>query len=232
MVNRKAIETAFSKYYSGLTGQQVPIFEIEFFPYSNLNHTILVRQGRIFVRISDILTDAPPSVLTALLIILLHKLFSDRPVPTGYQKVYRSYVSQDYVRLKIRQVRSKRGRKHLTSAQGQVFDLRPIFHELNRKYFSERIDNLKLSWSLRRSRRVLGHYDPAHQTIVINQRLDHALVPKFVLEYVLYHEMLHAFLGDRHCSGRRITHDRNFRKAEKKFYHYALAQEFIRSDFF
>ena len=231
-MDRDAVETAFSEYYSHLRGQQVPAFEIRFFPYSNLSHTIRGRQGKIFVRISDILSNAPAEVLTAVLIILLHKLFSDEPAPEGYRKVYRSYVSQDEVRLKIRWIRSQRGRKHLTSEQGQVFDLRQIFHKLNRQYFSERIDNLRLSWSRRRGRRVLGHYDPAHRTIVINQRLDHALVPKLVLEYVLYHEMLHAFLGDRCRSGRRSVHDRNFCEAEKRFHHYALAREFIRSSLF
>src|SRR5437016_11615639 len=53
----------------------LPEFKIQFFPFTNLNNTIRLREGRILVRISDLLEGAPESVLHAILHILIAKLY-------------------------------------------------------------------------------------------------------------------------------------------------------------
>ena len=221
------LKQAFLDYYLRLKDQAVPPFTIEFYPYRNLSHTIRARQGKVLVRISDILADAPAEVLKVTLGILLHKLFC-KPVPESQRRMYRSYVNTATVCDKVREVRKARGKKYLGSPIGRVFDLRGLFDQLNRRYFGGRLCIHYLSWSRSENRRSLGHYDSAHQAIVLNRRLDRSSIPQFVVEYVLYHEMLHAFLGEKNHNGRRQIHHRLFRKAEQEFSHYVLAREYTR----
>src|SRR5258708_8869851 len=53
----------------------MPEFKVQFFPFANLNNTIRLRDGRILVRLSDLLEGAPTQVLHAILHILLAKLY-------------------------------------------------------------------------------------------------------------------------------------------------------------
>lgn len=224
----QALEQVFIEEYAHLTGEGVPSFSIQFFLYRTLNHTIRLRSGKILVRISDILADAPLQILTSVLVILLHKLFR-RPVSGAHRSTYQQYVTSEPVRRKARRIRSLRGQKRLSSPVGQVFDLGMLFDRLNDVYFGKGLRVRHLSWSQHSNQRALGHYDAAHQTIVIDRRLDRPSVPQFVVEYVVYHEMLHAFWGDKTDKGRRRIHHELFREAEKKFFHYLEAKEFIRS---
>jgi hypothetical protein len=77
-----------------------------------------------------------------------------------------------------------------------------------------------LSWSARRSKRILGHHDYAHDAIVISRSLDNADVPEFFVEFVLYHEMLHMKHQPRLVNGRRVYHTPAFRADERRFERY------------
>ena len=48
-----------------------------------------------------------------------------------------------------------------------------------------------LTWSGHVAKRSLGHYDPAHNTIVVSRVFDRKKTPRYAVEYLLYHEMLH-----------------------------------------
>jgi hypothetical protein len=92
-----------------------------------------------------------------------------------------------------------------------------MFSDLNARYFGGRIERPLLSWSHRPTRRVLGHHDHVHRAIIISRTLDNAAVPRFVVEYVLYHEMLHVKHPARIISGRTVYHGRAFRDDERLF---------------
>jgi hypothetical protein len=47
-----------------------------------------------------------------------------------------------------------------------------------------------------------------HDAIVISRTLDSAEIPQFILEYVLYHEMLHVRHAPRLINGRRVLPSR------------------------
>lgn len=220
------LQESYFGMYAQLCGKPAPPVSIRFYPYVNLKHTIRVRQGRVLIRISDILRGAPQDILEATLALLLCKLLK-KELPARHRRRYREFVRQSAVRARIRRVRGSRGRKQLTSPRGKTYDLSAVFAKLNRLYFEDRLRIRHLSWSPRRGRHVLGHYDPAHQAILINPRLDHPLVPAYVVEFVLYHEMLHAFLGEEDCGGRRSFHHRSFREAERRFKDFRRARRFI-----
>ena len=75
-----------------------------------------------------------------------------------------------------------------------------------------------LSWSKTRSRRRFGHMDDAHGCIVISRVLDDPDVPEHVLDFVVYHELLHIVHPPVRGSGsKRIIHHKAFRDAEARF---------------
>jgi hypothetical protein len=57
--------------------------------------------------------------------------------------------------------------------------------------------------------------------------LDSAAVPKFVVEYVLFHEMLHIAHPAKHKNGRRYHHTPAFRRDERRFAHFHAAEKWI-----
>jgi hypothetical protein len=57
--------------------------------------------------------------------------------------------------------------------------------------------------------------------------LDSNDVPDYVVEYVLYHEMLHIKHPARLINGRRHRHTSAFRFDERKFVDYEKAQQWI-----
>jgi len=74
-----------------------------------------------------------------------------------------------------------------------------------------------MTWSRDRARNRLGHYDPAHNAIVISRIFDHPAVPSYAVEYIVYHEMLHLKHPVKLRGSRRCVHSGDFRAEEKLF---------------
>ena len=109
-------------------------------------------------------------------------------------------------------------------AQGRCFNLQEIFQDLNRRFFHGELSPPRMGWSPKRSRTSLGHYDPAHHSITISRLLDSLQVPRCVVEYLVFHEMLHIKYPTERRGPRRIVHSRNFRAEEKRFPQYEQAR--------
>lgn len=194
----------------------LPEVRVEFRRFANANSNIRLEEGRLLVRISDLLEGAPAPVLEALAHILIAKLFR-RQVPRIYNHRYRLYLNRRDVRRSIHLVRQIRGRKVLGGPQGETYDLEKIFDELNQRHFDGLLARPALSWSPRPSRSILGHFDPAHNAIIMSRILDRAEVPRVAVEYVLYHEMLHLRYPVEHHGAARRVHTKDFRAAERLF---------------
>ena len=204
----------------------VPEVDVRHYPYAGLNHTIRLRSGRVYVRVSDIFRDAPENVQRALAFILVAKLLRRR-TPQLHERVYRNYACLPEVLRASDLARRQRGRKLISSAQGRVYDLERMFTRLNRRYFDSELPQPTLTWSQRRTRTILGHHDGVHDTIVISKTLDSAEVPERIVEFILYHEMLHIKHPARLINGRRFYHTKAFRSEEQRFPFYHEAQEWL-----
>jgi len=200
--------------------------EIRFYPYAGLHHTIRVRAGRVYVRISDLFQTAPPEVIRALAFLLVARLLSRKP-PRDQERIYRSYAFSPELLRASDIARRQRGRKVISSAIGQVYDLERIFAKLNRRYFDGEIEKPVLTWSKRRARSILGHHDAAHETITISKILDSREVPEWFVEYILFHEMLHIKHPALIVNGRRYYHTTAFRAEEQSYPRYQHAQEWL-----
>lgn len=204
----------------------VPEVEVRHYPYAGLNHTIRLRSGRVYVRVSDIFRGAPENVQRALAFILVAKLLRRR-TPQLHERVYRNYACQPEVLRASDLARRQRGRKFVSTAQGSVYDLERMFSRLNRRYFDSGLPRPTLTWSQRRTRTILGHHDGVHDTIVISKTLDSKEVPERFVEFILYHEMLHIKHPARLINGRRFYHTKAFRAEEQRFPFYHEAQEWL-----
>ena len=200
--------------------------EVRFYPYAGLHHTIRVRAGRVYVRISDLLSNAPPEVIRALAFLLVARLLS-RKAPRDHERVYRAYAFSPDLLRKSDLARKTRGRKVISTSRGRVYDLERIFARLNRLYFDGAIDQPSLTWSQRRARSILGHHDAAHDTITISKTLDAAEVPEWFVEYIMFHEMLHIKHSARIINGRRYYHTPAFRAEERSYPRYEQAQQWL-----
>jgi predicted metal-dependent hydrolase len=201
--------------------------KIDFFAFANINNTIRLRQGKLLIRLSDLLEGAPDSVLEAIAHILLAKMYR-QPIDRGQSARYRKYIGGQEITRKAHLVRQARGRKQLQSARGRFYDLESIFEDLNRQFFHGLMARPLMSWSPTRTRRILGHYDPAHNAIVVSRIFDHSNVPRYAVEYIVYHEMLHLKHPVRLRGSRRCVHSAEFQAEEKLFPQLAEANAFLK----
>jgi predicted metal-dependent hydrolase len=205
-----------------------PLTEIEvrFYPYVGINHTIRVRNAKVFVRLAELSESAPPEIHKALAFILVGKLLRKK-IPPQSAKIYREFSKSQEIQAKAAENKRAKGRKIITSSKGENYDLEKIFHKLNLVYFQNSVSKPTLSWSARKTYRILGHHDATHETIVISKSLDNKKIPKFVVEFVVFHEMLHIFHPTTHRNGRRYNHTAQFRADEKKFAYFEEAENWI-----
>jgi hypothetical protein len=204
-----------------------PTLHVRFYPFVSINNTIRLRQGELYIRISDLLEGAPEAVLLSIVHILLAKLYR-KPVDRAHSARYRRYIASRDVTAKARIVRQMRGRKHIHSASGHQYHLEEIFDDLNRRFFHGLMGRPQLTWSRNHARSSLGHYDPAHNAIVISRVFDDSRVPRYAIEYILFHEMLHLKHPVKLRGSRRCVHSREFRAEENLFPELTQAKKFLK----
>lgn len=209
------------------SNRPVPDVDVAFYPFANVNHTLRLRSNRVEVRLSDLLDGAPLRVMEALARILVAKLFRVA-VPAEAAEHYRRFLALPAIRASAYRIRRERGRKFVGRARGRAYDLNQIFDRLNRRYFSSALPRPRLTWSRRRSRTNLGHYDPAHRVIVISRLFDTNRVPRLLVEYLVFHEMLHVSFA-RQGGVKSLCHTPAFRREEQRFRHYRKAISLLRS---
>jgi predicted metal-dependent hydrolase len=210
----------------------MPLLEVKLRRFTSLNTTIRLRRdqdgmGRLVVRLSDLLENAPESVHQAIAHILLAKLYR-KPVAPMHADRYRRYAQSEAVSRQAEQMRQIRGRKIISSPQGKVYDLNEVFESVNRRFFHGLMGRPILTWSAHVAKRMLGHYDAAHNTIVVSRVFDRPGPPRYAIEYLLYHEMLHLKHPVKVRAGRRCVHSREFQAEERLFPELDLAREFLK----
>jgi len=204
----------------------IPVVDVRFYTYAGLRHTIRVRSGQVYVRLSDLIKDCPPEVMRSLAFVLVARLLGKK-VPVVHERVYRDYTLTPDVMRSSDIARRHRGRKMISSAQGVNYDLDKMFSRLNRRYFDSSLEKPTLTWSQRKTRSILGHHDRVYETITISKSLDSAQVPDWFVEFILYHEMLHIKHSARMINGRRYYHTAAFRQDERRFARYEDSQRWL-----
>lgn len=206
----------------------IPQFRAEFYPFANVNNTIRLREGVLHIRFSDLLEGAPENVIEAIAHILIAKIYK-KPIETQHSSRYRRYVGSHDLSTKAHLVRQVRGRKRIEGAKGNFYDLEEVFDDLNRRFFHGLMGRPQLTWSRGHARNMLGHYDPAHNAIVVSRIFDSGRVPRYAVEYIVYHEMLHLKHPVKLRGSRRCIHGPEFQAEERQFPHLQEAKQFLKT---
>lgn len=133
----------------------------------------------------------------------------------------------DFIAAQQERIRTLPRRGQVLKARGRSFDLQELFDALNDTLFQGGI-RARIGWgrsgAKRRKKSIrLGVYDHKLREIRLHPVLDSPDVPRFFVEFIVFHEMLHQlFPSDRH-SGRHVHHPKAFRDREKAFPHYDAA---------
>jgi predicted metal-dependent hydrolase len=224
-----SLESIFCEAYRELRPRApLPQIRVEFFPFAGINHTAHLNDGRLKVRVSDIFDHAPEDVNRALALILLAKLYRKK-LDSSVHRIYRAFILRTEIQERARVARSARGRgTRVSTTLGRHFDLDALFDRLNVEYFAEAVAKPKISWSTKRSRYILGRYDATHHTIFVSRIFDTPRVPPYVIEYVMYHEMLHVKHQTRVKNCRVVVHTPEFKQEERRFAQYEQAKEWLK----
>jgi hypothetical protein len=167
-------------------------------------------KGIVFLRLHHMFLHAPLPVVRAVARGLSRK-------HRGADGLVRRFMNENLHRVR----KPKRPLPPLVTA-GKAHDLRRIYDAINTRFFASALD-VPLTWGrgsgrARRGGLTFGSYDPVLALIRIHPVLDRPEVPRYFLESVVHHEMLHHHMGgvpDR--AGRTVYHSRGFRVAEAAY---------------
>ena len=134
---------------------------------------------------------------------------------------------RDFIKQNSNRIKEKVPNKIKIITMGRNYDLLDMFDKINSEYFGGLVTAL-ITWGAKRTvrsaaKRTLGSYCSDNNMIRISPLLDNKRVPRYFLEYVVYHEMLHADIGIKVVNGRRSSHGRDFKRRERLFEHYERA---------
>jgi hypothetical protein len=175
--------------------------------------------------------------------VRLHRMFLEADPPVlkalagfiGRRSRQASPILRQFVAANSEKIRRAvpRPRRTALRTAGRYFDLREIFARTNRDYFDGQVD-CAISWGSNRRVRSqcsirLGTYSEQTRTIRLNPRLDRSFVPRYVIEGIVHHEILHHLLGTTPVRGRKIAHSPAFRRLESCYSHHAQVQAWIKA---
>ena len=205
----------------------MPPIAVRFRRFTSLNTTIRLREGQIYVNLSDLLEGAPEPVVRAIAHILLAKLYK-KPINAAQNLRYKRFAASAAVTRQTELIRHARGSKRYFGPEGRYYHLDEVFDSLNVRFFSGLLGRPELTWSEHLAKRSLGHYDAAHNTIVVSRVFDRPSSPRYALEYLLNHEMLHLKHPVKLRGVRRCVHPRAFKDEEAQFPQLKEALAFIK----
>jgi hypothetical protein len=226
------VERVHARVRPGRTLDPAP--KVSFYPYAGGGSTVREREGRLTFRLSDRMQGAPDEVLEGVVGVLLCRFLGlpDARADAAAVRAYRAYLNDE------RNAgppgpegvggRRRSSRKHIDPVGAH----RSLLESYLRVSFDLGLVLPRaptLSWSKTVSRHRFGHWDAEHNAVVISQVLDDPDVPEFVLDYVLYHELLHILHPVKMGSGtKRIVHSAAFKRDERRFPRWKEGDEWIR----
>ena len=205
----------------------MPPISVRFRRFTSLNTRIRLRDGQILASLSDLLEGAPESVARAIAHILLAKLYR-KPIDPVHNLRYKRFSLSSAVTRQTELIRGARGNKRFSGPEGRFYNLEEVFDSLNIRFFGGLLGRPELTWSEGMAKRMLGHYDSAHNTIVVSRVFDRPSSPRYAIEYLLYHEMLHLKHPVKLRGLRRCVHSQEFKAEERLFPQLKEAQAFLK----
>jgi hypothetical protein len=167
------------------------------------------------VRAHHMFLDAPPEVVRAI------------AEYAGLGKQKAGVALDDYIARQQALIRAFPRKPTPIESRGECFDLQAVFDQVNADHFGGHIA-ARIGWGRQTGKRRrksirLGVYDHKAKEIRIHPALDRPDVPRFFVEFIVFHEMLHQLFPSDRDSGRHVHHPKAFRERERSFPRYEAA---------
>jgi hypothetical protein len=188
--------------------------------------------SRLTLRIHRSFVGAPDEVLRAVASFVESRRGSDRAREA-------LTVLRDHFSRHRGPIRMAARRRLALNPVGESLDLRELRDDLNQRYFEGRL-KAEITWGkggggaaqtcrgrARKSTIQLGSYSYEDKLIRIHRALDQPNVPRYVVEAVVYHELLHAAIPPVVQNGRRHVHTPEFHRRERLFRHTQKAEKWV-----
>jgi hypothetical protein len=197
-----------------------------FRPHSELKHTWRRVGTRASFHVSDYLEGASGDVLESLAWYLVSKAFG---VPThdGMSEKYLNCIASEEFWQSRRSMYLERAKSLSLDPHGVHRDLSTIFDYVNSTYFRSAVRDPTLAWVRESPAKRLGFYFEPLNLLAVNRVFDAERVPRFVVEFVVYHELLHHLDAGSGRRDRRVHHTKLFREQERLFSSYAEAEKWL-----
>lgn len=224
-MNNQELTQIFKDTHRGYFSKNNKKITAEFYPYRSLRHTVEWNHKSLKIRVSEFFTHAPLRIIKILAIILLAKVYKYK-VDKEIKRVYQNYLKE----LQKSMPNPVRRAPLKYTAKGDIYNLKEIFNSLNTKYFSNQLNVQFIGWSKNKSYSRLGFYDKERNLLVISKIFDSPKVPQQVIEFLVYHEMLHIHIPINTKNGRRQIHPKEFKKIEQKFPAFEKIDQWIKKN--
>ena len=173
-------------------------------------------------KVSDYLADAPPEVIEGLCDSLFSKI-------TGEDKDYSEDMCKWITAPEFSEYKQpvfvKRARNITRTPKGECKDLDAAYDRLVELGLVEKDPAIHLTWTIEPNVRMVGHCSVLMKVITISSVLDTDMIPDFVLDYVLYHELCHILIG---FDPTARSHGEHFSKLEDKYPKKDEAREWLK----
>lgn len=202
-----------------------PSLSVRFFHTSALWRVKVPPGGKASLVASEAFITAPDEVLEALV-----RLAGGRRSRSPRDRaVVRDYAAGAAFAALIRDLDAGGpGPVRAGTSRGRHYDLEEVFARVNQACFGGEMERPLLVWSRAPTRRKFGHYQPVTGTVMLSRTLDSPRVPAFVVDFVMYHELLHKRLGVGVTNGRQRAHTAAFRREERAYPRYEEAERLLR----
>ncbi len=185
---------------------------LELFPERNETRNIEIKLSRAFkgynanctyssykiqFRLSNEWKDINEEIIIGLIQELLNKIYKKKKHSYNVD-MYNDFIKKSTSYTKV---------KHVDA------ELEQCFNRVNEGYFHGMIDTPNLVWG-QVSLSKLGSYDFMTNTISISKILEHE---QNLLDYVMYHEILHKKMQYKNSKGNKRYHTKEFREKERAF---------------
>ena len=197
-----------------------------FYPYAELKHTWRSQKGVLSFKVSDYLDRSPEDVVEALAWYLLCRA-RGKDCPSGKAETYLVHARSKDLWEPKRDVYMGRARHLSFRPKGEARDLQTVFDYVNSYYFKGAIAKPDLAWARESPSTRLGFYFEPLNLLAANKALDSESVPRYVLEFVVYHELLHGVMEPMGTPTRRLHHTKGFRAREREFSMYDDAEKWL-----
>ena len=182
------------------------------------------QSGELKVRLHKMFQQADDTVLKALSVFI-----------RGIPSIRASKKLDEFIKQNQTQIRRRTKPRRLpVFPQGTHFDLTTVLSRVSERFFAGATESVHIGWGRSRKRhgrrtrtrsRALATYCFEDTTIRVNPVLDSPRVPDFVIDWVVYHELLHHILPVEKSGDRRRYHTTRFRALERAYPLYNEARE-------